>query len=317
MTALTDTWIQSHLDSPVHAIEKVQDGAVGAVWRVLTETNSYYFKTCAEGFRHEVPLMHYLAEHFPADIPVVLGADIERGWLLIADAGTPLRTQIRETENFALLEGMMRQYARFQQATIPHLEPLLEYVPDRRADKLAALYKDLISDEKLLLVGQENGVTVEELMLLQALDIDALCQKLADSPLPNTLHHDDFHDNNAAIKDDNIRFFDFGEACIAHPFFSLMVILRVAKYLHKLDDAMLNQLRDAYLSEWTDYAPLDALREEAAGALRLAALCRALTWRDLVRYGDAKHIEEDLDAPPYWLMTFFYDTPMAIEYKQT
>ena len=315
MIAEYETWIKRQINASVTKLEIIQDGAVGSVWRVTTKTAAYYFKKCGKGFRNEISIMAYLNEHFPGDIPAVMGADTARGWLLIADAGTPLRATVRETGDFVLLERMMQQYARFQQKTVPHIDALLKYVPDRRADKLQELYHDLIADHDLLLLGQENGVTEDELAQLQALDIDSLCKRLADSPLPNTLHHDDFHDNNAAIKDDEIRFFDFGEACIAHPFFSPMIILRVAKFLHKLDEAALNKIWDAYLREWLDYAPIEILREEANFALRLAALCRALSWRDLVTYGVPEHIEEDRDAPPYWLMTFFYDTPLEIEYK--
>lgn len=69
--------------------------------------------------------------------------------------------------------------------------------------------------------------------------------------VPPTLQHDDLHDANVFVSGNRHRFFDWGDASVAHPFISL----RVARHL----------------------------REQCALALRVGPLQRALTWRRSLR----------------------------------
>ena len=45
-----------------------------------------------------------------------------------------------------------------------------------------------------------------------------LCERLAGYGVPETLHHDDFHDANIFVCGDRYTFADWGESCVAHPF---------------------------------------------------------------------------------------------------
>ncbi len=209
---------------------------------------------------------------------------------------------------------MVRRFALLQQGAVRYVEPLLALgVPDRRLDQLPDLYLALLADLPALRVGHPDGVSGQELARLRAFapEVRALCARLAAFNLPATLQHDDFHSGNVAFADGQYRFLDWGEGFVAHPFYSLLIALRDAKFILEHDEATLNAMRDVYLACWTDYEPMERLCEALALTHRLAALCRAITWWQVlapISSGDDR--AENADAVPYWLLTFLNNTPM-------
>ena len=79
---------------------------------------------------------------------------------------------------------------------------------------------------------------------------------------PHTIQHDDFHGGNIVVGPDGDRFFDWGDAVIAHPFATLDVTFNSIAHRtgRDLGDPAFDRLRDAYLEAWTDVAPRDVLR---------------------------------------------------------
>jgi hypothetical protein len=68
------------------------------------------------------------------------------------------------------------------------------------------------------------------------------------------------------------NFIDLAECCLAHPFCSMFVTLRVAKYSLEYDDETLEYLRQAYLASWTLYEPMERLQRAFVLAHRLGSL---------------------------------------------
>lgn len=321
MTHAIHHWIHEHIElsgaKMTGEIENVRITPTSTVLRVATDRGMVYFK--APGFAYEAPLTEALAAWFPANMPGVLATDRARGWLLTADAGRELRVLIRASssvdEYLPHLEEMLRQYAALQQATGSRVGELLAFgVPDRRTEKLPHLYKDLLENPSTLLVGKENGLSEAQLAQLRAYlpQLETLCRRLAEYNIPPTLHHDDFHTANMAIRGKDCVFMDWGESCIAHPFYSLMMVLRVTKFLHEGDEATLNRLQQVYLGCWTAFEPMSRLLEAYALAAQLGALCRALTWHQINVNLDEKDRGEDAEAVPYWLLTFFNNSTMEL-----
>jgi hypothetical protein len=182
-------------------------------------------------------------------------------------------------------------------------------VPDRRLSRLPALYDDLIADIPALLVGQTNGISEKDLDRLRkyTLALRDLCAQLSEYSIPDTIQHDDFHTGNVG---DNFQIFDWGESFIAHPFYSLLIALRDAKFTLKYGPQVLDRMRDVYLEIWTDYAPMTRLYEVLEITQQLAALGRALSWRKVIQYTNEKKCAEYADAVPYWLLTFLNNTPL-------
>jgi hypothetical protein len=296
----------------VKHIEPVRTGQASTVFAVQTNVHRYYFKTCGALFTYEPQLVAALDSWMPGSVPHVLAIDTARRWLLMADAGPMLRTRIQANGDTTLSDEMLRRFATLQQRMVPYREELLRLgVPDRRLEQLPAMYDDLIADTPALLVGQEEGVSVTDLERLHAFapSLRQLCAQLAEYNLPETIQHDDFHTGNVS---EHYHFLDWGECYVAHPFYSLLIALRDAKFTLGYDPPTLDRLRDVYLQCWTDYAPLPLLYEVLAITHQLAALGRALSWWQIVQHADDAYRAESADAVPYWLLTLLHNTPLAL-----
>ena len=106
------------------------------------------------------------------------------------------------------------------------------------------------------------------------------CAELAALGIPETIEHSDLHDAQVFAAPDGDRFFDWGDASVAHPFLSLTVSLRVlASTVGVADDSpTVDTAIDAYLERWSALAPLADLRRGAALGRALGGASRALTW---------------------------------------
>ena len=94
--------------------------------------------------------------------------------------------------------------------------------------------------------------------------------------LPPTLVHGDLHPGNAAWLDGRIAYFDWTDACVAHPFVDL----------HSLqwerDEATRTALLDAYLDQWRGVLPADRLREGVSLASVVTPLHHAVSYQHIV-----------------------------------
>ena len=97
------------------------------------------------------------------------------------------------------------------------------------------------------------------------------------------------------------------ESSITHPFCSLFILLRVAKYIFEFSEEELTQMRDVYLAEWITYQPIEHLRTAFELAQRLAILCRCLTWHYIVTHIEERRRGEFEDVTPYWLRLFLHN----------
>jgi len=297
----------------VAPIEQIHVRAWSTVLRVHTSGGLLYFKAVAAGFAYEPALTQFLAAHWPECIPHVFAVDTEQRWMLMKDAGRPLRELLLKGDTLAnsvYLEQALARYAQFQIQTTAYTDALLSSgCPDRRLRMVPSLFEQLIADSAVLLIGQKGGITEAELKQLRDFTprVQEMCDELASYQLPETLHHDDFHSNNILLNERGYVFFDWGDSAVTHPFCSLFAALRSAKYrLHYADEALL-RLRDAYLAPWTGFAS-HLSREQLLAAFdiaqRLGMLSRALTW-----YAVVSPLEERVkwgyeDAVPYWLRLF-------------
>ena len=127
------------------------------------------------------------------------------------------------------MSDVMREYAALQRATIPHTERLLGLgVPDLRPSMIPAGFDALLAQDEWMRVGQDGGISEEAYarLLAHRPALADACARLAESPIPVALQHDDLHDNNVFVPSPGVyRIFDWGDASIAHPFGTLLVSL--------------------------------------------------------------------------------------------
>jgi len=279
------------------------------VLRIATSDGLFFFKATAAYFGHETALTVFLADQHSQLSPQVFASDLERHWLLMRDSGTALRTSIRAARSIEPWRGVLPLYVNLQKSLSNQQPELLAMgVPDRRLERLPALFHELLQDEPAMLLDQPESLTRAEFERLQAFGprFERMCARLAGFGIPASLHHDDFHDGNIFIQDGRVIFTDWGESAVTHPFFTLVVMLRsVENSLDVWPDAPeVQSLRDWYLELWSDYAPIGELRPVVALAERIGCVNRALTWQMVISQLPEELKPEYASAVPAYLREF-------------
>ena len=211
-----------------------------------------------------------LAARWPDRLPEVLACDDARGWLLTTDAGTPFGDLGNPPERWL---DVLPRYAELQRGEALRLDPHISAgVPDLRTQRLAERFEDLATAE--LPLGAAEAATLRGL----AGAVASLAADLAAGPVPDSVDHADLHHRSVFAAADGAgdgRILDWGDASIAHPFFTPFVTFHWLRALNGLpaEDRWFARLRDAYLEPWgTGLVPLFDL------AQRLAPVARALAW---------------------------------------
>ena len=128
----------------------------------------------------------------------------------------------------------------------------------------------------------------------------AMGYALADYRVPYTLVHGDLHPANIARHQGTYRFFDWTDACVAHPFFDVLPILLEAQALPDAASAC-SRMLESYLELWTAYESLERLRQVWALAQPLGALHQAISYAHIVAGLEATAKHEVAWGISYWL----------------
>ena len=274
-----------------------------------------FAKASAPPLRFEAPLTAALAEWEAGFGPAVLALEREQGWLILADAGWPLRERKDGADLLRHWRRFLPRFAAMQRNMQGRAADLLALgLPDRRLECLPLRLRSLLDGNqapRLRLGGGwsgEEGLSAGEWRALQE-GIPVFtgeCARLAENGSAPSLHHDDFHDGNLFLNGaGRLVLADWGESALAHPFFSLRVALRYLAHSLGLAPAApeLEELVDAYLSVWGDPG---RLRAELALALRLASVNRALNWAECAALSEDP---EDYHAAAAWLRQYLQGMP--------
>ncbi len=259
-------WLEQHGVVPTGPLVTIRERHWSTIVRVPTAGGDLYLKRCGPISAYEVPLVAALAERWPDRMPTVIAADPERGWLLMADGGQTLRFAGR-----ARLAEAVGLYAELQVGEVAHTAELVEL-------GLPHLPLSWLAEAGAALLGGEHGARVPE-----------LCAALEAFGLPESIQHDDLHDNNVFLRDGRLGLYDWGDATVSHPLFSFMKPLWVAGR----DGTDPAPLRDAFLQPWTAYLPQRQLEAALELALPLSRISYVLQLR--------RHIDAmpEAERPPY------------------
>ena len=244
------------------------------VIRVPTESGDVYFKANAPELRHEAALVATLSERRPDCIPPLLAVDLERGWMLTADAGTQLRELIAHERDLKRWRDVLRLYAAVQIDLTDAADELVSRgVPDLRLSTLPSRYGGLLDNLA--------GLPSDDRRRLEANvpRVAELCSELAAYGVPETIQHDDFHDGQVYVRNGRYLLLDWGDACVSHPFFTMAVTLEgvVAWGLDDVEGSVdVTPFRDAYLEPFRGVAEGAELEAACALAMRLGWVCRAV-----------------------------------------
>jgi phosphotransferase family enzyme len=264
-------WIDTTLPG-VTNVEQFSTWSVSSILRAETGAGRYYFKAAPTHFRHEAGVTKILAERFPDMIPAPIATDDERGWLLTADFGDELAAG----KGASVGDGSVDALVALQRRSAADVDALLEAgCADRRVAVLATQIEELAGDGTAWLSNEVLG----RLRAARARFVD-LCEEVATSSAPDTLVHGDFHGENVALRGERYLIFDWTDACVAHPFFDMAIMLRDAK--RDRDPSLHDRWRDRYLYGWRDVVELEEAIHWFERTEPLAAMHQAMSYRALL-----------------------------------
>ena len=269
-----EEWIRRHV-RPTEPIELAYERSWARVWRVPVAGGVVWFKACAPVQAFEPWLTVALASRWQDRLPEVIASNEEQAWLLLADAGTPLMAFGDQLDAWL---AILPRYAELQRGEAAHVaEHLAGGVPDRRLEALPEQYEGL--------VARDLPLEPEELAALRAFGpaFAGLCSELGTRGIPPSIQHDDLHAANVYARDGRLAVLDWGDACISHPFFSLVATLH-----NEARRVPFTRLRDAYLEPW------GADPDTFELALRIGWFAYAIAW---LRQYD--HLERDEDRADF------------------
>lgn len=263
---VAEDWIRAHVE-PVGPIETAHERPWATVLRVPLATTFAWFKACAPVQAFEPRLTGELFARWPDRVPEVLAQDNARGWLLLADAGTPVGLLGNPPE--AWLRALPL-YAELQRGEARRAHDHLAHgVPDLRLASWPARYEDLLQYDLPLESGEVRRLAEFAPRFAE------LCGELAVYRVPETIQHDDLHAANLFAHHGRLRVLDWGDSSISHPFISLVVTFRFLEEINHLrpGDAWFARLRDAYLEPWGS-----GLADACDLAIRIGSFVHTFAW---------------------------------------
>jgi aminoglycoside phosphotransferase (APT) family kinase protein len=289
--AEAEGWLRSameRLGRPVTGtVRQARVWRLSCVLRAPTAGGDVWFKanTTSPLFVNEGVVMGALAGLFPGQVPAPLAVEPDRGWMVLADFGE----EVGWEAPLEVVEEVARSYARMQVEAAGQVGRLLDAgCLDRRLDRLAAQAQAWLpaveATAELPGIDSATWLSPEEEAGLRAAvpRLQARCAELAGYAVPPSIVHGDLHLSNVARGPKGYLFFDWTDACVAHPFLDLATIRRGTGFVDATDEAELRErLRRAYLPEWAAFEPPRRLAEAWELAAPLGALHQAVSYRSL------------------------------------
>jgi hypothetical protein len=284
--------------------------------RIPTDGGTAWLKAIGLGHAYEGPLLLAFRDLGVGRVVLPLAVEPARGWILFDDAGPTLRATQPDghgDHDPAAWERILPEYAELQRsverpAAIATM--LAAGTPDGRPDRLPADLARLLDDDRIwqrvLPDERADAGRVRAALTARLPEIAGLASRVAASGVQPSVQHDDLHGGNIVVGPDGDRFFDWGDAVVAHPFATLTTTFNsIAHHTERsLDDPLFERLRDVYTEAWTDVAPRNELAEVARLAIVLGCVGKALAWERALFGLDEAEMDGHGDAVAAWLMEF-------------
>ena len=202
----TSAWPRRGCGAPARS-RSTASGRGRAVLRAPTDGGDVWLKAPGAGTAFEVPLYELLGGGRARADPCRRSAStVERGWVLLPDGGEPLGEHLKVDD----LAEALAAYAQLQRDLAPHAGRMLGARPGRHA---------AAGDAAAVRRGRwtRSAATPEVEAMRET--YREWCERLAASPVPASIDHNDLHPWNIL---DGARFYDWGDAVVAHPFASML-----------------------------------------------------------------------------------------------
>jgi aminoglycoside phosphotransferase (APT) family kinase protein len=298
-------------------VRQVRVWELSCLLRAPTATGDVWLKAniASPLFVNEGVVMRALAGLLGDPVPSPLAVAAGRGWMVLPDFGGPVGWEVPDR----VAEEVAGAFARLQVRAAGQVGPLLRAgCHDRRLERLAAQAEAWLpaveADGRLPAMDAATWLTPQEAAALRAAvpRLRAACEELAGHAVPPSLVHGDLHLGNVARGPLGYRFFDWTDACVAHPFLDLATIRRGTSFAGDEAEAELRlRLRDAYLAEWASFEAPGRLARAWELALPLGALHQAVSYRSLMA-GLRPPVDTHMaGSTAWWLRRVLADLPGA------
>jgi hypothetical protein len=248
--------------------------------RAPTTAGVVWLKAAAAGTAVEVAVYDVLVRVAPDRVLTPIATDPVRGWIVLPDGGPTLRDRV---DGIAQIDGLaeaMRQYGAVQRTLAVHVDDLLAAgVADMRPVVMPDRFEEAL-DVTAAMVRTADDREVHRRVAALRPSVTSWCAALAAAGPPASLDHNDLHPDNVLVGDDGtVRFYDWGDSVIAHPFAALLVPLEVARGILGTDrgDPRVGDVVDAYLAGVAPEAGSGEPRGTVATACLVAWIARTLT----------------------------------------
>ncbi len=265
----------------VDEVEQVRVCEFSQVLRLHTADGDIYLKARPHSGASEPRLTQYLARHFPATMPTVIAIEAERRWLLMRASEGPALMDVADPSRW---ERGAEICARMQIECIGRAAELAALgCPVRSLDWLEGEIAPLLDDTPALQPADAEALTDAEVAEVRGLrsELQATCRELAARGLPLSLEHGDLWGVNVIAGERDCVLIDWEDASLAHPFFSVFLLLASLDHTEALaavPDAQA-RIRSAYLGLWRQQATTDRLERAFDLSQRLAAVFYAVQFR--------------------------------------
>ena len=285
-------------------------------FRIPTDRGQAWLKATGPGPAYEGPLLDVFAARGIRHVPLPLAVHPDRPWLLLDDAGPTLR-QTRPDgtgdHDLAAWGRILAEYAELQRSleSDDAVEAMLGGgTPDGRPTALPGELARLLGDdawwERLTDEERDEGAVARRTLRDQLPVVTALADELAALGIAPSVQHDDLHGGNVLVGPDGDRFFDWGDAVVAHPFGTLTVTFSSIAHALELPpaDPAFTRLEAVYLEAWHGIASPGDLQRAAAIARVLGCIGRALAWERSLSGLEDDEMDGFGDGVAGWLLEF-------------
>ena len=267
-------WLEPEVARLGHSLVGIEQGkqwSISSVLRIETDGPDLYFKVsarlplCVE----EAPVTAMLAERFPGYVPAPLAVEPRAGLDPAAGVRRPHRLAAAARRPRGAVSPVCRPAAAFGRASRPSCSPTAVSTGGSTCSKRRSIRSSTTPARSHRLDSRRRSRSSGG----SRRTLKDTCRRLAGFGLPDTLVHGDLHPGNVARIDGELAYFDWTDACIAHPFFDLQSLQ------WQKDEATRAALLDAYLGAWEGVESPERLREAAALAAIVTPLHHAVSYQ--------------------------------------
>jgi Phosphotransferase enzyme family len=280
--------------------------------RAPTDRGPVWLKAAGPETAFEVSLYRLLEQVAPERVLAPIATDPGRGWMVLPDGGVTLGERLDELDLVEAMGMVLPEYGRLQRDLAPRVDELLRLgLADMRASVMPRRFEEAVEVVGGYVDRRGTEADRETLRRVAAMRerFGEWCARLAGAAVAASLDHNDLHWWNVLV-DGRVRFYDWGDSVVAHPFASMLLGLGMLRRQLGVgaDDPAVVRPRDAYLEVFGDLASRAELVEELELACQVGKVGRALSWHRALRMGGDEEAGEFADGPLVALRSLLSDS---------